>query len=235
MITRQKYALILLLLYWPGIFILTHITVPLYMLRQLQASDKALHFLVYFVLILLVWYCVSSIDKPDWKKKNIWIVFGLLFIYAAADEWLQGLASGRTRDFADFLANLAGISCGLFLLSVFPFPPAVFIASAASIILFTNAVKIQFKGQLTFIRPLFLLSSFAFFTYFWNKFLSLYLSNRLAGFKYPLLSIALPFLFILFVKFLSQLTGRAFEPMDLLLSAAAVCAVTLTIFIAKKA
>jgi len=235
MIARQKYALILLLLYWPGIFILTHITVPLYMLRQLQASDKALHFLVYFVLISLLWYSVSSFDKPDWKKKNIWIVFGLLCIYAAADEWLQGLAAGRTRDLFDFLTNLAGLSCGLLLLSIFPFSPAVLIASAASIILFTNAVKIQFTGKLTFIRPLFLLLSFGFFTYFWNKFVSLYLSNRLAGFKYPLLAVSLPFLFILFVKFLSQLTGRAFEPMDLMLSAAAVSTVTLLIFLTKKA
>ena len=234
MIARQKSALFLLLLYWPGIFVLTHITVPLYMLRQLQASDKALHFLVYFVLIFLLWYSVSSFDKPDWKKKTIWIVFGSLLIYAAADEWIQGLAPGRTRDLVDFLANLAGLSSGLFLLSIFSFHPAVLIASAASIVLFTNAVKIQFTGQLAFIRPLFLLSSFGFFTFFWNKFLSLYLSKRLSGFKYSLLSAAVPFFFILLVKFLSQLTGRAFETMDFVLSAVAVSAAILLIFLAKK-
>lgn len=229
--SQQKVSLTVLLIYWPFIFILTHIIVPSSLLQQMRAYDKALHFLVYFILIILLWFSVSPIQKANLRRKTIWTVLLLLVFYAGADEWLQGLSAGRTRDIMDFAANLAGLMGGLVLICFFSFWPAVLVASAAAIVVFTNAIRIQFTGQLAFVRPLFLLSSFGFFTFTWLRFLSLFSSIQHSRLKWLIFSTAVPLVFMLVVKFLSQITGRAFELIDITLSSAAIFAVVVTAYL----
>jgi len=224
-------SLVVLLFYWPAIFVLTHIFVPASLLRQMQASDKSLHFLVYFILITLLWFSVSSAQKVNFRGKKIWIVLFLLVFYAGADEWLQGFSAGRNRDIMDFVANLTGLFGGLVLVSLFSFRPAVLAATAIAIVIFTSAIRIQFTGQLAFVRPLFLLSSFAFFTFTWNRFLSLFSSIRPLCSKWYFFSPAAPVGLMLAVKLLSRFAGRSFELTDIILSSAAIFAVVAIMYL----
>ena len=230
---QQKITLALLVLYWPAIFTLTHIMVPPSLLRQIQASDKSLHFLVYFILIILLWFSVSPAEKVSFKRKKIWIVLLVLVFYAGVDEWLQGFEAGRTRDIMDFVANVEGLSAGLVIICFFSFWPAVLVASAAAIVVFTNAVRIQLVGQFAFVRPLFLLTSFGFFTFTWNRFLSIFLSMQPGRLKWLFFSLSVPVAFMLAVKLLSQVAGRAFELLDIILSLTAILAVALTMYLIK--
>jgi VanZ family protein len=236
---QQIASLAVLILYWPFIFILTHIPIPNILLQQMHASDKALHFLVYFILICVLWFAVSPDRKVSFRNKKIWIILPILVFYAAADEWLQGCAAGRTRDFMDFVANLKGLMGGLVVIWLFSFWPAVMTASAASIITFVIAVKIQFTGQLAFIRPSFLIVSFGFLTFTWLVFLSLYFSIKPVGpaaarLKWLLLSEAGPVAFMLAVKLTSQIAGRAFELEDIVISCAAISSVVAAGYLTKK-
>ena len=231
---QQKITLAILVLYWPAIFILTHIIMPPSLLRQMQASDKSLHFLVYFILIILLWFSISPAEKVNFRKKKIWIILPLLVLYAGVDEWLQGFEASRTRDIMDFAANLEGLLGGLILICFFSFWPAVLVASAAAIVVFTSAVRIQFVGQLAFVRPLFLLTSFGFFTFTWNRFLSLFLSMQPGRLKWLFFSLSVPVAFMLAVKLFSRIAGRAFELLDIILSLTAIFAVALTTYLVSS-
>lgn len=229
---RQKAALMLLIVYWPVIFILTHIFLPQYVLNQLRASDKALHFLVYFILIVLLWISISPDRKADLRSKKVWIVFAVLIFYAGADEWLQGLSAGRTRDIMDFAANAEGLLAGGVLICIFSFA-AVLIETAASIVIFTIAVRIQLTGYLEFIRPMFLLISFGLFTFFWCEFLTFYKVFEKNRIKWLISSISCPAGLVAAIKIVSKFTGRSFELEDFLFAAVAIFAVIAIIYVIR--
>ena len=232
-VTRRKASFILLLLYWPAIFVLTHIFLPQSVLLQMKASDKALHFLVYFILAVLLWFSISIDKKASLRSKKFWLVFLLLVIYAAADEWLQGVFAGRTRDFMDFVWNVCGVAAGLVIVLLFSFRPAVLVAAGISILVFTNAVRIQFTGHLAFIRPAFLLLSLGFFTFFWCRILTSFQPLKQSCLKWLAASAALPALLVAAVKILTFIMGRNFELTDFLLSAAAILTVIVIMFFIK--
>jgi VanZ family protein len=233
-LTRKRAALILLVVYWPVIFILTHIIVPPPILSQMQASDKSLHFLVYFILIVMFWFSISPEKKAGLRSKKVWIVFLILISYAAIDEWLQGLSAERTRDFMDFVANAEGLAAGLVLIFLFSFWPAALLATAISILVFTSAVRIQFTGSLAFIRPLVLFLSFGFFTFLWCEFLTVYQPIKQSRLKWLIASAALPFVLIATVKLLTRFTGRAFELEDFVLSTLAIIIIVAIMFIVRN-
>jgi len=119
---RQKVTIILLLLYWPAIFILSHIpleNVPGWVIR-IDVSDKFLHYLGYLVLVFLLWFVISPGRKVNWRRASVWLVLLVVVWYGAIDEWLQGYV-GRCPDIMDFLADLSGALTGLILLSIFRF------------------------------------------------------------------------------------------------------------------
>ncbi len=233
-VNRQRAALILLLIYWPFIFILTHIIVPPAILSQMRASDKSLHFLVYFVLMVLLWLSLSPDKKAALWSSKVWIAFLILVCYAAIDEWLQGFQTGRTRDFLDFVANAEGLAAGLVLIFLFSFWPAALLGTAISILVFTSAVRIQFTGQLAFVRPLVLFLSFGFFTFLWCRFLTRFQSIIQSRIKWLIFSVALPFALVVVVKLLTKFTGRAFELEDFLLASAAIIIIVAIMFVAKN-
>ncbi|MHC5095363.1 MAG: VanZ family protein, partial [Planctomycetota bacterium] len=89
LLRRHKTVLLLLGIYWPVIFCLTHIPVP-QVARQSGMSDKTMHVLAYFVLTFLVWFAVSPYHKARWNGIKVWIVLATIIGYAAVDEYLQG-------------------------------------------------------------------------------------------------------------------------------------------------
>ena len=118
LLRNKKLTVILLALYWPVLFILTHVPIPKRMLANLDTSDKTLHFFAYFILAFLAHLVIGAAGKINWRKKNVWWVFLAIIVYAVLDEWLQGLV-GRNCDVMDFLADLAGAASCLILLTFF--------------------------------------------------------------------------------------------------------------------
>jgi VanZ family protein len=144
---RRKIAILLLVLYWPVLFVLAHIPMP-DIVRKAGASDKTLHFLAYMVLVFLLWGAIESYQKVQWRKAAVWWLLLLAVGYGAIDEWLQGYV-GRTPDLMDLLADVTGAVTSLVLLSILDFWLAA-TAVAASGIFILNCLT---RADLTRVLP----------------------------------------------------------------------------------
>ena len=97
----------LTIIYWCGIFYLTHLPGPKLPLVPLQ--DKTQHFLAYGALGGLLYLSLWSIS-PTRRDLVFWVlVIGMA--YGAIDEWTQALPIfHRYCEFADWCADCAGLS-----------------------------------------------------------------------------------------------------------------------------
>ncbi len=217
----RKISLIILLLYWPLIFILTHIPLQKELLQQLQASDKTLHFLVYFILSFLLYFAVESAGKLSLKSRKVWLLLSALLFYAAADEWLQGIF-GRSCDFLDFLANLTGVVAAFVLLSFLSFQPALLIFTAVSIIVITKAAQMRFTGGLSFIKPSVYFLAYAFFTIIWCRSISSIKSLKNPALKWLVAAFAIPLILLLAAGIFSFILANSFQLPEIICSLAAI-------------
>lgn len=102
-----------LAIYWLAVFTATHWPYheneppPL-----IRIWDKAAHFVAYAGLGLIL-ACVLPGGKRPWLGKYV-AALAVLAIYGALDEWSQAFV-GRDPDVYDWLADMAGASCGLVL------------------------------------------------------------------------------------------------------------------------
>jgi len=149
LLRRHKYTLLILLIYWPALFVLMHIPIP-DLARRSGMSDKIMHALAYLTLVFLWWFAISPYRKVDWRKAKAWLALAVMVWYGAFDEWLQGRI-GRSVEVADFYADLAGVLCGLMILSIFSFWPASLIVSAAFIFAVINLSKIDLLWEWPFL------------------------------------------------------------------------------------
>ncbi len=219
----RKISLVILLLYWPLIFILTHVPLQQELLQQIQASDKTLHFLVYFILSFLLYFAVEPAGKLSLKSRKVWLLFSALLFYAAADEWLQGIV-GRSSDFLDFIANLTGVVAAFVLLSFLSFQPALLIFTAVSIIVITKAAQMRFTGRLSFIKPAVYSLAYAFFTVIWCCCIRSTKSLKSSKFKWLVAAFALPLTIFLAAAFFSFVLANSFQLPEIICSLAAIFA-----------
>jgi VanZ family protein len=102
--THRRAILILLAVYWAILFTVTHIPV-----NRLPGpggvNDKLAHFGGYFILAALL-YLAFWICRPG-MRGAWWMVILVGMVYGAADELLQ-IPVGRTCEFADWVADVAG-------------------------------------------------------------------------------------------------------------------------------
>lgn len=85
-----------------------------------EGADKVVHFIMFATLMSTVifglhWSCASSRSETgvaNRESRARLLAAGLcVTVFAALDEWAQGaMHMGRSAEFADFLADLAGIS-----------------------------------------------------------------------------------------------------------------------------
>jgi VanZ family protein len=99
----MRYIPIVLVLYWAGIFILTHI--PVQNLGGPKVNDKIAHFVAYAGLATLL-YLAFWLRWPRLRAAG-WAVIGICMVYGAADELLQ-IPVGRSAELADWIADTAG-------------------------------------------------------------------------------------------------------------------------------
>jgi VanZ family protein len=77
--------------------------------------DKIAHFVFYMVAILLAGLALYRRNpQKEYKRKDVYIVMGILFVYGGLIELLQlYLPGGRSAEWTDILANTLGLLTGL--------------------------------------------------------------------------------------------------------------------------
>ncbi len=106
---------LLLGLYWPVMFISTHIKIPHGHLSGMRVSDKTLHFVAYFILGLLFWLAFYRKTRPSLLDKRFYLTLFTLTAYGALDEISQKLV-GRTCSGYDLLSDFGGVLTALIIL-----------------------------------------------------------------------------------------------------------------------
>lgn len=168
---RRKWTLWVLVMYWPALFVLTHIPIPESMQKG-GGTDKLLHFMAYFLLVFLFWGTVKPYEKVHWRRATVWWVLVVVVWYGVLDEWLQGFVRGRTMHVGDFFADVGAVVAGLLLLTFLTFWPALLGVVGSFVFLVFVYIPSDFFSDLpssTILLPTF---GFALFTAVWMGFLA---------------------------------------------------------------
>jgi hypothetical protein len=187
-------------------------------------SDKSLHFLAYLILVFLLWFSVSAEVKVSWRRARVWWVLVVVSCYGAIDELLQSYV-GRTCDFADFLANMAGTFAGLFLFIFLTFWTALLVVTGIVVFLLTNLARANISELQPTASIVFYFFAYALFTALWIRHLSLVLVPKAPKLKWLLAAAAPPAVFLLVVKLFSVVLGKAFSVRNVIISFLGIAAV----------
>jgi len=206
---RKKLMLVVLLLYWPAIFVATHLPIP-QLIRQAGVSDKILHFVAYFVLVFLLWFTLIPESKVSWRKPKAWWILLALVCYGLMDEVLQ-IYVGRNCDAPDFLANLTGAVAGLILFTFLSFWPALLVVITSSIFLLANIAQADITQLIPIGSLIVYVSSYLLLTFVWIHCLNVYFSIKPAGLKWLLAAAALPLAMLIIVEVFSGVLERGFQ------------------------
>lgn len=228
---RHKTILIALAVYWPAIFILTHIPVP-DLARRSGMSDKTMHLLAYFVLTFLLWYAVSPYEKVNWARRKVWTLFAALTVYAAVDEFLQGLGFvNRSADVIDFAANLLGVIIALGLLSVLSFWASLLAVSSVFIFVVSDMSNLLALYPQYHLSTLFHFTAYAAFTLICIQWLQRKHAVAEKRFRWMLYSVVLPILLLWIVKLPPLLTNHSIDWIDVITAISGIASAVLVSFL----
>lgn len=169
LLKRHKYILMSLGIYWPTLFVLTHIPVP-QIAGQSGMSDKTMHLLAYLVLVFFIWLAISPYEKVRWNKPKTWIILTLIVCYGAFDEWLQS-RMGRQMELLDLVSDFMGVALGLIILSILSFWLALLMVSAIFIFAITNLSHLLTLYPQYHLNTVFHLTAYATSTLIWIQYL----------------------------------------------------------------
>lgn len=221
---RQKLTITLLLLYWPAIFIATHIPkVPSWVIRT-HLSDKILHGLGYLVLICLLWAAIKPFEKVNWRKATVWWILFVVVWYGVLDEWLQGYV-GRNSSAMDFFADLAGAIGGLILLSIFSFWSMSLLVTGAAIFILTSLIQANLAELLPVVNVAFHLFAYGLFSLLWIRCMYNLLPVEPPQSRWLIGALALPTGFLLSIELFSVVAGNTVSPLCVIISIAVIVGV----------
>ncbi|MHC4116761.1 MAG: VanZ family protein [Planctomycetota bacterium] len=233
---QQKITAVLLIIYWPVLFILAHIPIP-EVVREADVSDKSLHFLAYLVLVFLLWFTVSDGKKVNWRRPTPWLVLLIMAVYGIVDEWLQSYVPGRSCDAWDLLADMTSTLTGLVIFSVLSFWPAGLLITGIVIFGIANISRTDLSEVMPAVNTAFHLAAYALFAAFWIRCLSLFLptiSLRASRAKWVAAASVLPAGLVLTVELSSFFLGREFLLSDMIVSFGAIAAVVAAIYLSAS-
>jgi VanZ family protein len=225
---RHKVGIVSLLIYWPGIFILTHIPIP-QLVRRAGVSDKALHFIAYMVLAVLVWFAVNPYRKVNWRRATVWWILFVMVLYGVVDEWLQSYV-GRGADVRDFFASFSGTVAGLIILSLVGFWYALFAVTGICIFSLTNLTQVNPADLVPVMNAMFNLFGYGLFSILWIQCMRHCLSIKPAQPKWLIISLAVPIVFLAAVGLFSAVAGNGFRWQDIVMGTVGIAGVVGTIF-----
>jgi len=223
LLRRHKWILAGLAVYWPAIFIATHIpefNLPRWV-GQSGMGDKTLHFLSYLGLVALVWFAVSPYEKVNWRRGKVWIILAVLVWYGAADEWLQGFV-GRQPEVADFYADISAALLGLTIMSIFSFWGTALVLSSIFIFTITNLTRASILFGNEMFNAAFYFLAYTFFTLVWIQFAERNLRIRPDGVKWFGVCTGVPLLVLAGLKLSSLGFGKSIWMMDIVTAGSAI-------------
>lgn len=226
---RQKIIIFLLAVYWPSLFILAHIPIPMVVYKA-QVSDKSLHFLAYLVLTFLLWFAIRPAQKVNWRKTAVWLILVLVVWYGVFDELLQGYM-GRNCDVRDLLADFAGMLGGLILFSFLSFWPVLLAVTAIVIFGLTNLARANLAELVPITNALFHFFGYGFFTAIWIICMHLFLRIKTIRVKWAITALIVPIGFLLVVRLFSVVLGRHFGVIDVILSVGGITCAVIAVYL----
>ncbi|MDI6448923.1 VanZ family protein [Anaerobaca lacustris] len=218
---RRKVIILLLALYWPVLFVLTHIPVPP-VVRQANMSDKGLHFLVYAILTFLLWSVVRPYSKVNWRRATGWLVLAGVIAYGLCDEGLQYFVPGRSADARDLVANATGAIFALTVLTLFSFWPAATIITALTVSMLPVLARRNLMSLLPVLMTAFYVGGYALFTFLWLRHLHPWTRVKKAGRVELLLSVSVPSALLFLTKLSTWVAGRPFQRWDMVAATAGI-------------
>jgi VanZ family protein len=227
---RHILTIIALVLYWPAIFTLTHIPIPRSPLFEVHISDKALHFIAYFILVFLLWFAINPNTKVSWRKPAAWWILFVVVWYGVFDEWLQGYV-GRDPDVMDFLADLSGSVTALILLSVLNFWTAALIVTGGTIFIFTNFARANPAEWIGLPGFVFYLLSYIFFSALWMRWMYHFVPVRILQPKWLIGALGMPLLFLALTNLFSMIVVGNENILGIVFPAVGIIAVVLTAYL----
>jgi len=220
---QQKLTVIALLIYWPGLFVLTHMPIP-EQVRQAEVSDKSLHLVSYLILVFLVWFAINPDKKVRWRKSRVWWVFAAIIAYGVIEEVVQGY-TGRSCDFMDLAADAVGTAAGLVLFSFLTFWHALVLVTGLVVFVLTNVARKDLGDFLPVTNTLFHLLAYGFFTLLWIQYMQLFLRLKAPRIAWLITAFALPTLLLLVGKLFSVIIGNEFDRSDIGLAIVGIAAI----------
>ena len=207
-------------MYWPLIFILTHIPVPKFV-GGVGMSDKTMHYLAYLILVSLLWPAVSPYHRVDWRKAKVWIVLAIIVWYGATDEWLQGFVN-RSPDVGDFKADFAGAMTGLTILTIFRFWPGLLSVLGILIFAATNLTKYRMFAGNEILNTSFYFIGYSLLTLVWMQCMGHNLPGRKLNLMRIITAVAAPLLYLGVVVFCLVVKGKHVWIYDIASAAAGI-------------
>ncbi len=231
-LSRHRWIIAGLLIYWAALFIATHL--PIHDLgHRTGMSDKTMHVLAYLGLVLFAWLAVSPQSKVNWRKPKVWILLIVVVWYGVLDEVLQSFV-GRSAEVGDFVANMVGVLTGLGILTFLNMWPAILLVSAIFIFVLSNMARIDQITGMPFINIAFHFTAYGTFTLIWIHALFARLTWDIMPVKWFAAAVSAPTALLLSVKATASLFGRPIWPIDLLTAISGiVLAVLVSRFVCK--
>jgi VanZ family protein len=174
---RHKLLIAVLLIYWPLIFIATHLPRLPAWAGTMGVSDKTLHFMAYLVLVFVLWSVVFYDRQVRWNRPGVWLVLVVVVFYGVADESLQAYV-GRNPDVWDFIADLAGAVAGLIILTFCGFYSSATLVAGIMIFTFSNLSKLKVSEILPVPGSFFYLTAYAGLSVLWARHVHYHLAAR---------------------------------------------------------
>ena len=224
---EQKLFTFILVFYWVGIFVATHIPVPEWT-GKMGVSDKTMHFSAFMILTLLIWLSTSFKKKADWKTIWPWLLMAIVLIYAASDELLQNFVRGRTADVHDAAFDFLGAATALVLLTTLLPHHAAMVLFIITPIFLPAFVRSQLIPPNSMLESTAYLVCFAIVTIAWTIYFSSVHNLNLRRLKHIPIFFAGPVGTVAFVKIHATLTDKPMPASVILISFAAII---LTLFI----
>jgi len=106
----------LTIVYWAGLFFVTHLPLP--KLPYVPVTDKTAHLVSYFLLACALMVSLTLSRRSRWRADDpAVLVLVMLMLYGAIDEISQ-IPVGRSCEMADWCADIAGAAAGVVLVSL---------------------------------------------------------------------------------------------------------------------
>ena len=223
---EQKFFTIILIFYWVGIFIATHIPVPSWT-RQMSMGDKTMHFFAYMILAILLWLGRSFDKKANWKELRPWLLSAIVVVYGLVDELSQQFMN-RSADMNDFAANILGLAVAMAIATVLSAYHIAMILITVCPLFAPGIIRLQLIPQDSIYEAAAYMMGFAIITAAWIKYLSSVFGLNLRKNNLLLIFFAPPAGTIIIVKFYAQLTNKPFGSTAII---SAFVSIALTLFI----